>query len=361
MIQKRKIYFNAAGINNGGGMVLFESLINSLKNYSFILLLDIRLSSKYKSLIEMGSAIVVKKSFLQRAIFNFRASREAASDDVIFCFNSLPPLVKSKAFTITYIHSPQFVGLHKNSNYSFIDSLRFFIETTWFRFTYRNSDELWVQTENMKSLLNQQFQNIKVQVVPFIDDRLYELYNENTSVNREALDNSEDIFFYPAGFTGHKNHKILLEAFRKLELLKKKVRLIVTLPDESFKKLSNGNSLNNVTNLGPIEREKVISLMKSSSALIFPSKAETFGIPLIEATALRLPIIASDLGFVRNVCSPDETFDPDSLDSIVDAMIRFLSSDRRSLGNNLSAPDKDLMLNKLLSSQEFIEKIYTIQ
>ena len=51
MTQKRKIYFNAAGINNGGGMVLFKSIIRSLKDYPFELILDIRLSEKYKYLI----------------------------------------------------------------------------------------------------------------------------------------------------------------------------------------------------------------------------------------------------------------------------------------------------------------------
>ena len=45
----------------------------------------------------------------------------------------------------------------------------------------------------------------------------------------------------------------------------------------------------------------MVSMYERSDALIFPSKAETLGLPLIEAKALDLRIIAIDLPHVRSV------------------------------------------------------------
>ena len=61
------------------------------------------------------------------------------------------------------------------------------------------------------------------------------------------------------------------------------------------------------------------------SALIYPSKIESFGLPLIEADAMNLPIIAAELDYVRDICSPTQTFDPNSSISIARAIMRFLN------------------------------------
>jgi glycosyltransferase involved in cell wall biosynthesis len=57
---------------------------------------------------------------------------------------------------------------------------------------------------------------------------------------------------------------------------------------------------------------------------LFPSLGESFGLPLIEAQAMGLPILAAELDFVRDVCAPVETFDAQSAVSIARAVRRFL-------------------------------------
>jgi glycosyltransferase involved in cell wall biosynthesis len=71
--------------------------------------------------------------------------------------------------------------------------------------------------------------------------------------------------------------------------------------------------------------EKVLSLYATARAMIFPSTSESFGLPLIEATHAGLPILASELDYVRDVCSPVQTFDPTSAISIARAVKRFLA------------------------------------
>jgi len=58
---------------------------------------------------------------------------------------------------------------------------------------------------------------------------------------------------------------------------------------------------NNVVLIGKLNYQQVMDYYKSVSALVFPSKIETFGLPLVEAQQFKLPIIASDMELYREV------------------------------------------------------------
>ena len=77
-------------------------------------------------------------------------------------------------------------------------------------------------------------------------------------------------------------------------------------------------------NIGELPNEKIWVLYKKSRALIFPSTIESFVLPLIKASKIGLPIIAAEKDYVRDVCTPKETFDPQSPLSISRAIKRFL-------------------------------------
>ena len=56
--------------------------------------------------------------------------------------------------------------------------------------------------------------------------------------------------------------------------------------------------------------------------LIFPSLNESLGLPLIEASFYKLPIIASNLDYVYEVCNPNITFNPLSEEDIYKKIFR---------------------------------------
>jgi glycosyltransferase involved in cell wall biosynthesis len=82
-----------------------------------------------------------------------------------------------------------------------------------------------------------------------------------------------------------------------------------------------------VYNLGDLPHKELLNLYDTSRALIYPSLTESFGLPLIEASALGIPIVASELDYVRDVCKPIETFDPTSEVSIARAVRRYLNQE----------------------------------
>ena len=67
-----------------------------------------------------------------------------------------------------------------------------------------------------------------------------------------------------------------------------------------------------------------MNLYKNSRALIYPSTLESFGLPLLEAATCGLPVLASELDYVRDIVSPAVTFDAGSAVSIARAVRRFL-------------------------------------
>ena len=56
---------------------------------------------------------------------------------------------------------------------------------------------------------------------------------------------------------------------------------------------------------------------------------ESYGLPLVEASQYGIPIIASELDYVRDVVDPIESFDPNSAKSISRSVIRFLKMEEK--------------------------------
>ena len=126
----------------------------------------------------------------------------------------------------------------------------------------------------------------------------------------------------------HKNHLCLLEAWEVLADFGCFPSLAVTLPDNEIQLLDKISVLKNaglkITNLGWLSRRDLLAEYPNYRALIFPSLRESLGLPLVEATHIGLPILASELDYVYDVCEPTETFDPKSPASIARAVKRFL-------------------------------------
>ena len=136
-------------------------------------------------------------------------------------------------------------------------------------------------------------------------------------------------FVYVADGEAHKNHRTLLAAWQLLakEGLRPSLALTLSSRDSALKcEIANTSQLRDlqVHDLGQLPREQVMALYANARAMIFPSKSESLGLPLVEATHVGLPILAPEMDYVRDVCVPVQTFDPDSPVSIARAVKRFL-------------------------------------
>jgi glycosyltransferase involved in cell wall biosynthesis len=114
---------------------------------------------------------------------------------------------------------------------------------------------------------------------------------------------------------------------------KLKPRLLLTANKalflKEFSELTELVSMLNISFVGHVSHETVRKIYSESDCLIYPSISESYGLPLVECNLNKMPIIASELDFVRDVCNPVETFDPNSSRSIAAAVTRFLGREDR--------------------------------
>ena len=89
-------------------------------------------------------------------------------------------------------------------------------------------------------------------------------------------------FLYPARAWPHKNHENLLYAHK---IYRKR------LGERAWKLVLTAGHDRRSERLKSVEERELNRIFQSASALIFPSRYEGFGIPLIEAMYFGLPII----------------------------------------------------------------------
>ncbi len=337
MKSRPHILLSAFGVHLGGGLVLLKALDSAMNNNLKFAALDARLQNETTFSNYKGRVSYVRKSFLARLFSLFLLAKKAAPEDVLFCFNSLPPLLRPICRVIVFVQAPHFANMHQGAHYTPLTTLRIWIERQWFKLGIINCGEIWVQTLTMAEALRFQYPTVNIRVMPFVDNDLANKLSEsNVAQNEVECDSSKYTFFYPADAVGHKNHVNLLRAWVILKNQGYYPKLLLTLVEDEVSRISEHSgvamdSVESIENIGRIPRSEVLRYMTTSSAMIFPSLAETFGLPMLEARSQGLAILASERDFVRDVCAPIQTFDPDSPMSIARAVKRFMGVDEKSL------------------------------
>jgi glycosyltransferase involved in cell wall biosynthesis len=123
----------------------------------------------------------------------------------------------------------------------------------------------------------------------------------------------EACFIMVGTIEGRKNHKLLLSVWQDLvsEVQSATVpravpRLVIVgrrgwQADDVLRLLDHHDFNGHVTEVGPLPDAQMARLLMDARALLFPSWAEGFGMPLVEALAAGVPVIASDLPVFREV------------------------------------------------------------
>jgi len=131
----------------------------------------------------------------------------------------------------------------------------------------------------------------------------------------------EPFLLYPARRWPHKNHAFLFGAFAELRRDRPDLELVLTgEPDSSV--LPDG-----VRSLGYVSAAELAELYRRAAALVFPSRHEGFGWPVLEAMASGCPVAAASGTAVEEVASDAAVFfDPDSATDAVVAIKHALTN-----------------------------------
>lgn len=140
-------------------------------------------------------------------------------------------------------------------------------------------------------------------------------------------------FFYPANSWPHKNHETLLAAYqlyRSAAPTDAWPLVLTGYPDARMQSLAEHATTRGLRDhvhfLGHVDDAHFIALWRAAGALVYPSRHEGFGIPLLEAMAFKRPIIASNTTSLPEVGGDACLYiDPNDVASLASALTRIAS------------------------------------
>ena len=139
--------------------------------------------------------------------------------------------------------------------------------------------------------------------------------------------------FYPANFWPHKNHERLLAAAARVARETPDFVLVLCgALDEQRGKLqakSEAAGLAGVVRVLPyLDDMDTTALLEAAELLVFPSLFEGFGIPVLEAMALKTPVACSDLPALLELAGDAALFfDPSDEAGIAQSILRLWTED----------------------------------
>lgn len=324
----------APNVHTGGGVVLLSALLAGWpEGKPIAAYLDVRAQALLP--IPAGATVHwVEPSIQSRVKAGWKLSKESKKGDTVFCFHGLPPLLRNPGRIVVFLQNRLYLSEESGSLLSLQPAaVRHEIERRIGKFGRRRVSEYIVQTPSMAQDLVRWFGPSSnggpaVRVAPFLDELPVSIPADQRTAEWD--------FVYVADGVPHKNHRILIEAWRLLakDGLYPSLALTLSKRDGELRReveRAAAESGLRISDLGQMPHQQVLALYEKSRAIVFPSSAESFGLPLIEAMHLGLPILAPELDYVRDVCAPAQTFDAASPVSIARAVKRFLGVQERPL------------------------------
>jgi glycosyltransferase involved in cell wall biosynthesis len=217
---------------------------------------------------------------------------------------------------IVFAHRPHLVrGVEAGSTGSAITAA---ISQRIFALNQGYIDHLVVQTEAMQAGLVRTFPAIAGRT-HIIAQPAPEWLLSNPIVRTGRADSAGAAplrLFFPAAIYPHKNHQLLFRYVADAAPQSPSVEITLTCD------LPAGMTTNPRLNfVGRLDPEGMRVHYRTTDALLFPSLEESYGLPLVEAILMGLPVICADLPYARALCGEGAVyFDPHSTGSLTHAI-----------------------------------------
>lgn len=336
---KKKIVISAINLFEGGTLSVLKDCLYTIENsdkflaYNFIVLVN------KKSLFEVDSYQKIKfvefpksrKSYLNRLYyeyFYFNKFSKLNKIDFWFSIHDMTPNVGD---------IPQAVYCHNPSPFNEINFKDLFVQPTVFLFTlfysylykinikknkYVVVQQLWLKDEFCKRF-GVKYDNV---IIAKPQEPQIQIENRNGKCVKDKL------FVFPTYPRSFKNIEVIGEA---VQILNKEgiddFSVSITI-DGSENKYSRRicneyRNLEHLNFIGLQTRDFVYQLYQNSDCLIFPSKLETWGLPISEYKQFGKPMLIADLVYAKETVGNYEKvkfFDPSNAKELACLMKEFI-------------------------------------
>jgi glycosyltransferase involved in cell wall biosynthesis len=306
------IVVNATALRFGGALTILSQFINSIENDENKYLVFIHPSLEFDKVSDNITLIKLDKtSFVSRILWDSVGldkylKKNSITADLIISLQNTSIRTTQPCKHLIYLHqaipfSDYKWNIFKKSDFNFIIYKYFY---AFFIFKYVTQETHFiVQATWLKNTLIDR--GIKADKICIARPELNLLPNK--SVKPDVFDNDCYSVFYPASSHDYKNHIELVKAvfYMKQHALDYK-NIIFYFTFDLVKSMSLYKLIclydlkDNFCFLGELSFDEVVGYYQSVNLVVFPSRLETFGLPLIEAATLGKAVVAIDLPYARD-------------------------------------------------------------
>lgn len=321
---KKTIVLSGANLFGGGTLSIFKDCIGYAndtlsKEYKiFALVFDKSNFYQYKnvSFIEFER---IRKSYFHRIYYEYFYYNKFFRNTDIYLWlsiNDISSYVKANRKAV-YCHNA--IPFRKLTLTDLLDQPKLFLFSLLYKELYRiniqKNNYVVVQQSWMRDYFNRTFKLDKSKIIVASPNII-----ESFKINNQAKPgNAKKLFFFPTYPRPFKNIEVILKAAKTLELLGyKKFTIVVTIDGTenhyASRLVEKYKVLKSVDFIGIIDRQEVFQYYSLSDCLIFPSKLESWGLPITEYKQFDKPMLVADLPYSKETVGDYDKacfFDPD--------------------------------------------------
>ena len=241
-------------------------------------------------------------------------------------FQYISPLYKTCKEIVT-IHDLLFMDYPQYFPLSYRINNKFF-----FKRSAQRADVLLSVSEFSKDEIVRHF-GIPKNRIHITNNSVLPINGDVVDINIKELYGLDNYLLTVSRIEPRKNHLTLLRAFVDLRLKDKGYKLVLVggkdLQYKEFFKYYEGLDIETkeCVLFLQVPFNHLVALYRNASLFVFPSFAEGFGIPPIEAIAYGCPILCSNATAMAEFSLPDDiSFDPNDLDDLKQKIIKQLDS-----------------------------------
>ena len=152
------------------------------------------------------------------------------------------------------------------------------------------------------------------------------------------IQNDDSKFLYLSNYLETKGIYDLLEVFSEFTDHKYSIECFGSFANDNEKGKLKSFSSENISINGPLNNDEKFNVLNRSKCLILPSWNEGQPLVILEAMALGIPIIATDVGYIRKMVGADypHLIPPKNKEALKNSIIRISEAENLvSIGNDL--------------------------
>lgn len=309
---KKKVIISAINLFEGGTLSILKDCLHSIENsnqfenFEFIALVHKKSlfdTASYKKIIFIDFS-KSRKSYLFRLYYEYYYFKKFAKKNKIDFWISLHDISPNvgKIPQVVYCHNPS--PFNKTTLKDlFIQPTIFFFSLFYsylYKFNIKKNKYVIVQQLWIKKEFNKRFDVELEKLIIAKPQEPKMTINEK----KQQLISGDKLFVFPTFPRSFKNIEIIGEAVKILNNQGiKNFSVCITIDgyENKYAQLiySKYSRLEQLNFIGLQSREKVCELYKDSDCLIFPSKLETWGLPISEYKQFKKPMLVANLPYAK--------------------------------------------------------------